>query len=181
MQYLGVGCRFLIGVVFLVAVFGKIGGRSAFPVFVRSVRSLTALPPARVRPVAAAIVGAEILVVVLLCLPPRAAAVGFALAAGLLAAVAATIALGLRRGIAGRCPCFGRTVATLGWQHVVRNVVLAVTALLGQLASLACGPVNAASAAVAAVAGLLTGALLTAFDDLAHLYRLPRAADPAGE
>jgi len=154
-----IGCQFLIGLVFVAAVIGKVTG---YPAFVNSVADMGFRPAA---PIAAIVLLGEISIVGLVVGLPSA---GFALAALMLLAFAAAIALSLRRGNAKPCRCFGRSTTSLGWHHVWRNVFLIAIAVLGVLAGP--GTVSLAVAAVAAVAGLVAGALVVMLDDLRFLF-----------
>lgn len=160
MDYLVLGCRFLIGALFLVAAGGKIlrpAARAALAVLVSGITGTT-----RGRPVVAAVICAEAAVVVLIALPGT-ARLGLAAAAALLAAFAVAIGVGLRRGVGAPCPCFGTTGAPLGAAHLVRNALLTAIALTGALAAQTTAPTGAAAGALT---GLLTGS--------------PTGAEPAG-
>lgn len=153
-----VGCQFLIGLVFVAAVLGKV---TDYPAFAGSVRDLGFRPAA---PIAALVVAGEIAVVGLVVVLPPA---GFALAALLLLAFAVAVAASLRRGNTRPCRCFGRSTTPLGRHHVWRNVLLIAIATLGALAAPA--PSDPAAAVVAAVAGLVGGGLVVMLDDLRFL------------
>jgi len=153
-----VACQFLIGLVFVAAVLGKV---TDYPAFVGSVRDLGFRPAA---PTAALVVVGEIAIVGLVVALPRA---GFALAALMLLAFAVAIAVALRRGNTEPCRCFGPSTTPLGWHHVGRNVLLIAVATLGVLATPAAA--NPAAAAVAAAAGLVVGGLVVRLDDLRFL------------
>jgi uncharacterized membrane protein YphA (DoxX/SURF4 family) len=153
-----VGCQFLIGVVFVAAVLGKVTG---YPAFVDSVADMGFKPAA---PIAALVLLGEVAVVALLVGVPVA---GFALAALLLLAFAVGIVLSLRRGNSRPCRCFGRSTTALGRQHVWRNVFLIAVALLGALTGPA--PAGPAVAVLAAVTGLVVGGLIVLLDDLRFL------------
>ncbi|MFF8652860.1 MauE/DoxX family redox-associated membrane protein [Streptomyces huasconensis] len=177
MEYLVVGVRGLLGLVFLVSVGGKVAGRPAFTAFVASVRALGVLPPALVRPVARSVVAGEAVVCVLLAVPVRGAATaGFLLAALLLAAFTVGIASAVRRGRTAPCRCFGPSTAPLGTPHIVRNAVLCAAATAGALAvPMATDARSAGGMVVAGAAGLLAGALITQLDPLVSLFRPTRA------
>ena len=154
-----VGCQFLIGLVFVAAVIGKVTG---YRIFVDSIRDMGFRPAA---PIAAVVLLGEIAVVALVVfVPPD----GFDLAALMLLAFAVAIALSLRRGNTKPCRCFGRSTTPLGRHHVWRNVFLIAIAVLGALA--APGTVSPAVAVVAAVAGLIVGGLVVMLDDLRVLF-----------
>jgi hypothetical protein len=170
MTNLAIGCRVLIGVVFVIAVAGKLRRATAFTDFVGSVRQMGVLPSALARPAAVAVAAAELAIVLALAVPARQPGVlGFGLAVGLLAAMTAGIAMSLARGNREPCRCFGRSETPLGARHVGRNVVLVAVALLGLLGSLSGGPVDAGTAVVVAVAGAVLGGLVVMLDDLIAL------------
>ncbi len=175
MRYLDVACRLLIGIVFAVAVVGKLVGRDAFPAFVRSLVQMKVVPD-RVAGVAArASVVTELLIVVLLAVPLRwTAAVGFVLAAGLLLVFGGAIALSLRHGNRAPCRCFGASATPLGTRHLVRNGLLVMIALVGLAGTLASGGVELAGVLLAAGTGLVVGLIMTAYDDIAELLRPSR-------
>jgi hypothetical protein len=161
--------RSVLALVFVVAAVGKLRDRAAF---VASVRELRVAPAA---PVAAAVVAAELLVVLLL-VPgrPAATAAGLALAAGLLLAFTAAVVSALRRGLAAGCRCFGASTASpYGRRHVARNLALAVVAVAGAAAAPAdpavTGPVVLAAVPLAALAALV----VTRLDDLVALVAAP--------
>ena len=169
MAYVEVAVRVLVAAVFAVAVAGKLARRSAWREFVASVRGFDVLPPAAVRPAAAAVVLAEAAVVALLAVA-RTVPLGYGLAAGLLALFTAAMVRALRRGVQPVCRCFGARGSAIGRVHVGRNVALAATAVAALLGRLDGGGVHPAGAAVAAAAGLLTAAVVLRLDDLAALF-----------
>ncbi|MFJ6572716.1 MauE/DoxX family redox-associated membrane protein [Streptomyces sp. NPDC091292] len=178
MEYLAVGARALLGLVFLVSVAGKVVGRSAYTAFVGSVRSLGVVPPVLVRPVARTVIAGEATVCVLMAVPVRGAATaGFLIAAALLAAFTAGVASAVRRDATAPCHCFGPSTTPLGTPHVVRNAVLCAAAVAGALAVQVSTTARPGGALVAGAAGLLAGAAVTQLDHLLALFRpLPTAA-----
>ncbi|MEV7230789.1 MauE/DoxX family redox-associated membrane protein [Polymorphospora sp. NPDC051019] len=170
MTYLAVGCRVLIGVVFAVAVAGKLRGPNAFADFVRSIRGMGVLPPALARPAATAVVVAELTIVLAIAAPARTAGVlGFGLAAALLAAFTTGIATMLARGNRKPCRCFGRSETPLGARHVGRNIALVAVALVGLLASLSGTPVEPGLAVTVGVTAAVVGGLVVMLDDIITL------------
>ena len=122
MQYLAIGCRTAVGVVFLLAVIGKVVGTEAFTEFVQSVRDMKAVPPPLVALTARATLLAEASAVLLVAIPFKTAAViGFAAAIVLTAAFSSAIARTVRSGNRASCRCFGRSSTPLGIRHLVRN------------------------------------------------------------
>ncbi|MFF5209760.1 MauE/DoxX family redox-associated membrane protein [Streptosporangium sp. NPDC000396] len=182
MVYLAVGCRFLIGVVFAVAAVNKLSGRRRFNAFVWSLRRMEVVPEGLVRPAALVSAAAEVVIVLLLAVPANVPGMaGFAVAAGLLTAFTVGIAMSLKRGNKEPCACFGRSETPLGAGHVVRNLLLIAVTLLGLAASAAGGHAELGEAAIGALAGLVLGALVTAFDDIVALFRPTSApASPRG-
>ncbi|MEO3926247.1 MauE/DoxX family redox-associated membrane protein [Micromonosporaceae bacterium B7E4] len=172
MQYLSIGVRCLVGVVFLASFVGKVAGREAFGAFVASVRRMRALPPGLARPVALLVVAGESAVCVLLVVPARGAdAAGLVVAAGLLTAFTTGIAISLRLGVRAACRCFGTSTTPLGLRHVARNLGLTITCAVGAGAALtAADAAQPGGATVAIVAGLVLGGLVVVFDDIVDLF-----------
>ncbi|MEV5552149.1 MauE/DoxX family redox-associated membrane protein [Nonomuraea wenchangensis] len=172
MDHLALTARCALGLVFLVAVIGKVRGRAAYEAFRRSVPELVPLPRGAASAVLPAlVVAAECAVVVLLAVE-RTAAAGLALAAAVLLAFTAGIGRALRAGVRASCRCFGMTPSPLGRLHLVRNLALAALAVAGAAAVLAGAPGQPHPAGVAlAVAGGALLALPAVFaDDLAALF-----------
>ncbi|MDQ7909752.1 MauE/DoxX family redox-associated membrane protein [Phytohabitans sp. ZYX-F-186] len=163
-----IGCRCLIGVVFVAAAASKLRSRPAFSAFTGSVRQLRLLPPRLAAPAAGAVVAAEAAIVVAMVVAPD---IGFLLAAGLLLAVTVATITTIHRGVRARCQCFGTSGTNLGLRHVVRNAALLAVAA-GGLAGLATagGPAQPAGAVLAAAAGLVGGMVLVRLDDVIDLY-----------
>jgi Methylamine utilisation protein MauE len=182
LAYLVVGCRCLVGLVFLVAAASKLHSRAAFGGFGESLRQLPLVPKTLAVPAAVGVVVAEAVVPLLLVAPAAGfAAAGFAVALGLLSAFTATTVIALRRGARPPCRCFGMSEIPLGARHVVRNCALAAVAGVGLAAALQGGQraVDPAGVAVAAVAGIVLAVLAVVFDDLVELFG-PRAAAAPG-
>jgi hypothetical protein len=172
MRYLDVGCRFLLGAVFAVSTYTKLGRPGAFASFVRSLRRMKLLPATLVGPAAVAVVTAEAASPLLLALPLTATAVaGFGVASVLLTAFGAAILISVRRGDHTPCQCFGRSSVPLGPLHAVRNGVLVGVAVLGVVASTTGGRAELPKLMIAAVAGLVGGGLVTVLDDIVQLFR----------
>nr|BFE60911.1 methylamine utilization protein MauE [Dactylosporangium thailandense] len=172
MGYVEVAARLLVATVFVVALAGKVGSRRAYTAFADSLRQMRVVPPRLVAPAAAGSVAAEVAVVALLLVPARWAAVaGFVIAAGLLAVFAGAIALSLRTGSRAPCRCFGASTTPLGRGHIVRNAVLVAIALAGLAAAAGGSAIAVPGAIVAGGAGLVVGIVVTAYDDIAALFR----------
>jgi hypothetical protein len=181
-EYVVVAARGLVAVVFAVSALSKLRSRQAFEELVGSLRQF-GVPVAWRRPVGGAVAILESAVVVLLCgavvfgsdsgtAARSVVGMGFALATVLLIAFTAGIARALRRGAEAPCRCFGASSTPLGRRHLVRNGLLLVSTVTGLLGALV-GPVDPpdlGGAAVALLAGLVCGALVTAFDDLVDLF-----------
>ncbi|SES95722.1 MauE/DoxX family redox-associated membrane protein [Nonomuraea wenchangensis] len=172
MDYLALTARCALGLVFLVAVIGKVRGRAAYEAFRRSVPELVPLPRGAASAVLPALVVAAECAVVVLLTVERTAAAGLALAAAVLLAFTAGIGRALRAGVRASCRCFGMTPSPLGRLHLVRNLALAALAVAGAAAVLAGAPGQPHPAGVAlAVAGGALLALPAVFaDDLAALF-----------
>jgi hypothetical protein len=177
MQYLAIGCRAAVGLVFLLALAGKLAGAGAFAEFARSVREMRAAPPALVPVVARATVLAEGLTVLLLAIGLRITILlGLGLAVLLTAAFSHAVLRTVRSGNRTPCRCFGRSSSPLGPRHLVRNGLLLGVAVAGLVASAAGGSAGLAGALVAVLAGLFLGLVIAAFDDLAQLVAPPAPA-----
>ena len=175
MEYIVVGCRSLVALVFLISAVSKLRDRRSYAGFVAATQRLG---PRRVvarhgRPLAAAIVAAELAVPALLLLPATAPA-GFGLAVVLLTGFTVAVLTALRRGERAPCHCFGATSEPVGRGQVVRNVLLGIVALLG----MAVGPIagaapDLAGAMAAVVTGGVIAVLVAAAEDIADLFRSP--------
>jgi methylamine utilization protein MauE len=96
----------------------------------------------------------------------------------LTAALAAGVAVVIRRGIPARCACFGAASAgTLGASHLARNMSLLALLAAGLAADQAVhGRAGPAGIGVAAVGGIATALLLIRFDDLVTVFTpVPRS------
>ncbi|NUR62931.1 MAG: hypothetical protein HOV87_30400 [Catenulispora sp.] len=175
MTFLAISLRTLLGVVFAVALGGKVRSRRSFADFAASLHELRWLPgPARAAaPVA--VVAVEAASIVLLAVPAT-VPWGFGLTFLTLAVFTASVGWSLRRGETVRCRCFGTDSGPMGGWELARNGVLLVAAGAGLLAS-ATGPASGAAAgsAVAAVAGALAAALIVRWDDLRFVFSSPTA------
>jgi hypothetical protein len=180
MQYLAIGCRTAVVVVFLLAVTGKVLGAGAFAEFTRSVAQLKAAPPRLVPVVARATVLAEALTVLLLGIGIRIIAViGFSLAIVLGVLFSQAILRSIRSGNRTACRCFGRSSSPLGPRHLVRNGLLLAVTVVGLASSWAGDSAEPAGALVAVLAGLFLGLIIASFDDLAQLLAPSAAGHPS--
>ncbi|HET6296624.1 MAG TPA: MauE/DoxX family redox-associated membrane protein [Kribbella sp.] len=182
MSYLFLACSVALSLVFGASSASKVG-RSAFRGFTASAGPLKMLPQS-FRPLASrAVVVAEIALTAVLLIGTGAAAtsalvpvavVGLAGAAVLLLAFTIAIVATLRRGGQQACRCFGARAIPLGPAHVVRNALLLAVALAGLVTVSGADPsVEPGGAALAGVAGLVAGLLVTRFDDLTDLFSTP--------
>lgn len=170
MQYLTISCRTAVGVVFLLAVTGKVLGVGAFAEFTRSVADMKAVRPRLVEPAARATVLAEAVTVLLVAIPLRLTAVlGFAVAVVLTMVFSRAILRTIRSGNRTSCRCFGRSSSPLGIRHLVRNGMLIALAAVGLAAASAGGSADLAGALVAVLGGFFVGLVVAMFDDLAQL------------
>ncbi|MDR8413503.1 hypothetical protein MTP10_32800 [Nonomuraea sp. 3-1Str] len=173
MEYVRVGCAWLIAVVFAITAVSK---ARDLPGFARSLPDLVPVPRALTRPLAVVVAALEGLVALLVAVPLVAGvsgvvAYGLGLALLLLAAFTVAIAVALRRGRRAPCRCFGASAAPLGARHLVRNGLLIIAAALGLLPP--AGSPALAGVVVAGVAGLIGAILVAAFDDLVDLFAGP--------
>ena len=170
MQYVDVAVRTLLAVMLAVAVTGKVSSRSNWAAFVASLRDMKIIGESWTRAAAIATVFTETAITVLALVPVRAAGTAaFVVATGLLGALTIAVAVVVRGGTAVTCRCMGASDTPLGMHHVVRNTALVAISLLGLAGSLAPGGFQAPMVAIAAMAGLFVGLLITRWDDLATL------------
>ena len=176
MTALALGCRAMLAVVMGAAAASKLRRRD-FVSFVEALRGFgvpEALAHVTRAQLAGAIVALEAAAAVLLLVAPVA---GLALALGLVAAFTVALRSVVRSGRRVACRCFGASTAPVGVAHLVRNAVLLAVIGTGVAATaLAAGAVVAPPAQLAAIAlGVLAGAAVTRWDDLAYLVA-PHAA-----
>lgn len=157
----------LLVVVFLASAGSKLRGRQALRAFAASLVPLGLVRTGLALPVAAAVAAAEAAAVVLLAVPLTRTA-GFAVAATLLVVLTAGVALVLARGTAAPCRCFGPSATPLSTRHLVRNLGLTGTAVLG-LAASSSGPPPAAGL-LAVLGGAVVGLLVAVLDDVVALF-----------
>ena len=169
-EAIGVGCCWLIAVVFATSAVGKLRTAGVRAAFHRSVEDMAVLPARAAGPVAVAVPIVEAVAVVLLVLPQTAAA-GCVLALGLLAAFTAGIVVVLRRGTRASCMCFGATDRPYGPRHLVRNGLLAAAAFTG--AVLSGRVIDVPAALVAIAAGAVVALVLITLDELIDLFSTP--------
>ena len=168
--------RLVVGGMFLVALAGKLRD---LPSFRSSLRGFRAVPRHLERPVAAAVLAAEVAVVVLVLLRST-AAFGLALAVVLLVAFATGMLRVLARGDRVPCGCFGRSTAPITRAHVVRNALLATAAAAGAVVGLAAGP-EPLDGPVLLVLSLFSAAVIAVLllsDQLLGVAEPPRRPEP---
>jgi len=186
MTYFVFGCRCLLLVVFVCSALGKLRGAGSFAAFRRATAEL--IPSARVRatPLAAAVIGAELTIVVLLAVPAI-AWVGLGASLVLLLVFTAAVAAAVQRGSTAPCRCFGGSTSPLGVRHLLRNAGLVLVAAAGSVVELAgmsgAGPVQTQplGLVLAATVAVVLAALVLCFDALADLFvgTPPRSVVPS--
>lgn len=167
MTYLLWTTQIALATVLAVAAASKIKSRAALRDFTSSLGDF-GIPAPLVHPaLGLAIAATELACAAALLGAPR---IGGSLSAALFVGFAAGIAQALGRSEPVRCRCFGAAGAVLGRGHVARNLALA--ALAGVVAARGTAParLDAAEAALATLAGLGAGLLITRWDDLAFLF-----------
>ncbi|GAA3113374.1 MauE/DoxX family redox-associated membrane protein [Nonomuraea salmonea] len=174
MEYVALAARCTLGIVFLVAVAGKVRGRAAFEAFRRSVPALVPLPRGRVPAALPAALPATVVALeaatVLLLTTEFTAPAGLALAGAVLLAFSLGIRHALRAGSRASCNCFGASSAPLGRRHLVRNLALIAVACTGLATSYAGPQPQLAGAVLAIAAGGLIALFAVFTDDLADLF-----------
>jgi Methylamine utilisation protein MauE len=166
----GVGCCWLVAVVFAISAVGKVRTAPVRLAFRRSLAGMAVLPARAVGTVAAAVPVAEAASVVLIVMPPT-AVLGCVLALALLVTFTTGIVIVLRRGTRAGCLCFGTTERPYGPRHLVRNALLAAAALAGAAAS--GHPTDLPGALIAIAAGVLAALVLVTFDEMLDLFARP--------
>jgi hypothetical protein len=163
----GLGCCWLVAVVFAISAAGKLRTAAMRAAFRRSVADMAVLPARAAGAVAATVPAAEAAAAVLLVVPPT-AALGSVLALGLLAAFTTGIVLVLHRGTRAQCLCFGTTERPYGPCHLIRNSLLTAAALTG--AVLSGHPTGPPMTLIAIAAGGVAALVLVTFDELFDLF-----------
>jgi hypothetical protein len=169
-QYVDVAARALLLTVFALALVSKIASREAWIAFADSIRAMDVIPRAMTPAAAVATAAGEAGVIVLAAVPVRwAGSAAFVLASLLLGCLTVAVVMVVRRGAAVPCRCFGATETAMGMPHVVRNLILVGTALLGLAASFVGGSFDLLFTAVVALFGAVLGLLMARWDDLYSL------------
>ncbi|MFD1322750.1 MauE/DoxX family redox-associated membrane protein [Micromonospora sonneratiae] len=183
MAYVELAGRCLLGLVFLVAVTGKLRSRTAFDDFVASVAQFGLLPERWLPLTARLVLTGEAGIVLLLALPATVPA-GYALAIGVLGILSAGMLTAVRRGRRPACLCFGAAGVPIGARHVARNLLLAAIAAGGLVASVATSgsPMRPAAALLAVATAVPLAALVVRLDDIVELFTASpvRAKPPVG-
>jgi len=177
LEYLQIGVRCLLFVVFAASVVGKARSRESFRSFARSLGDLEMMPASALGPAALTLTAAEAVICVLLA-PEPTYRLGLLLAAILLGVFAGAIGWTVRRGVQASCHCFGAAGRSLGTVHVVRNVVLAAAAIAALVGSP--GNVDLVGAALALASGVVAALLIVRFDDIADLFAPSTRYSPPG-
>jgi hypothetical protein len=113
--------RIILSATFLASGVMKFADRDA----VRGAASELGVPPILAGPVTAALVGAELVIAIVLLMPPIAPTAGWG-AFVLLTGLSGVVAVNLVRGRRPSCHCFGRfSAGAIGWHTVGRNLLLA--------------------------------------------------------
>lgn len=168
--------RVVVGVVFLVALVGKLRDPASFR---SALRGFRVVPRHLERPTAFVVLATEAAVVLLL-LVRASAPVGLALAAVLLTGFAAGMARVVARGDRVPCGCFGRSAAPIGRAHIARNALLATASAAGAVAGLAppAAPLHGPVLLVLPLFALALVAVLLLTDQLLSVPEPPRRSEP---
>jgi multisubunit Na+/H+ antiporter MnhB subunit len=179
--YAVVGCRCLIGTVFLVSAVSKARSATAFRGFANWLAGLTPLPLRGPR-VAAAVVLAEAAIAVSVGLPWTVRP-GLTFATVVLGALAIGVFLVVRSGLSTSCQCFGESGAPMGLMHVIRNVVLCAVAAAGVITAALAGNASPRPAGAALAGGVAAAAALCTFylEDLVTLFAVPGPGQARGD
>lgn len=181
MGYLPIGCRCLIGLVFLASAASKLRDRRSRTDFLAATTRLTpqwllwlvamgrdATSAGALR-VSVGVLAAEFTVPVLVAVPAT-ARFGLGAATALLIAFtgALWVVAGGDEGIA--CACFATSSAPVGTPHIVRNLLLVIVAVTG-LVLPRTEPVHPAGVLLAVVAAAAGATLVIFTEDLVDLFR----------
>ena len=173
MDAVDVGCRWLLGVVLVLAAAGKAWGRRPFEDFIQTLGRFGFPRAWAGPPLAATVIAAEALSALLLLAVPLA---GYAATLVLLGGFTVGLARVWRGGEPVRCRCFGASDTPVGGAHLVRNGLLLAVAVVGVFSHRAGlgAPVSLGMGVLAGALGALTGLFVTRWDDLVFLLREPQ-------
>lgn len=177
-EYVQFACRTALAIVFFAAALSKVRSRAAFARFTASFAALPAieaLPPRWARRAASGVPAAELAAVALVAAAPS-TKVAFGYALGLLTAFSIAIVALLSRGERPSCRCFGAAPASLGWPHVVRNLLIAVPCAVGLALPAAAAPWSLppwhpAGLTMAVIGGCVLALFAVRFDDFIAVFR----------
>lgn len=171
MSYLSISIMALQATVFAASSLGKARATGDFVLVVYTITRGRAA-----KQLAVAVILLELLVVVLCVLPilgsDRAAAPAFLLAATLLVA----FVLVMHRRPRSPCRCFGRHSAVFSRRHVIRNLLLAILAVVGLVAYEPVGVLKSGGVVGAILFGVGIGSLVILMDKLMEIFG-PAVAD----
>jgi len=168
MPYISMACRLLLFTVLALSAWSKIRNRTVLAELTASFSAIALVRLGGGRPAAFALVAAEAVAALALAMPWIPAAVAFGFAAVLLCALTGGVAVVLGRRLNVVCQCFGRSRTPLRPRHLVRNLGLLATAVLG-LAATGSGMGHPAGLVVAGFVGALVAVLVISIDDIAEL------------
>jgi len=164
----------VIGVL-AISVISKVSTPTGFRAFADAIVGLQVTSKRWSRPMAAASIVAE--TIVLACLAwPNGGTVGLAAAVPLFGIFTAVLARAVRQGSTVGCHCFGPTSASVSWRHVIRSGFLSVASFFAFLGATALPAVSLSVLGppqlllAISVAGILVVALIW-LDDLIWLLR----------
>ncbi|MFG1711057.1 MauE/DoxX family redox-associated membrane protein [Nonomuraea sp. M3C6] len=170
MIYVSISARYLLAVVFLIAVSGKLRSGKAFQAFTTSISELDVLPRRWTRRVATIVVAGEAMMPILLLAHLRTALIGLILSGTMLSAFSVAITLSLRKGIKASCRCFGASSRRLGRAHLVRNLILIGVAAIGAVTAISQSLADTPGYVLSAIMGAMIGLVFTMLDDVLDLF-----------
>jgi len=171
MPYAELGCRIALGFVFLAAFVSKTRSREGFVGF-RDAVAAVGVSGRRALPAAVGIAGSEITVVILL-LVPSTVGEGYGVAILSLLVFAVVTSATMARGLQVPCMCFGSTGNYLSRGHLLRNAILFTVATIGLvLHTRYPQPPIGWPAVITALVGVVTGLLITRWDDISFLLEV---------
>jgi len=130
--FLPAACRLVIAALFLLAAAGKIASPQAFA---ETIAAFELLPTALIHPTAILLPWLEAVAAIALVSPTSFRAAGGIILMTLLTAFTLAMIWVIARGIDTECGCFGKTwlSGSIGWPHVVRNLLLTAALAVGLL------------------------------------------------
>ena len=173
--YLLLFARWFVGLTFAWSSLAKL---RSFASFEAAVSDFGLLPARRVRPVASAVVTAEVAIAVAMLTRRLVLSAGFVVAIALLVGLTTAIVTVLRRKARVACNCFGASDRVLTRYDVARNAVMAVVCAVGLACSHALtAPIEPLATVGVVGAAVFLVALVASLGDVLETLRRPFTLD----